>query len=192
MSHNKHNFITNFVGISFYSEKEITFLWLLSVFYKEMWFITEQDKRFFYLPKHPHQPQETPQSLTRWLFGEWPFPCPSSGHSIMLTTHLPLLPRLRMALAVSPLPIRVHSMHRDFATHTDSRKEIVFMKHVQVLWHKLLLTMNLVLRGHSSHNASMLAAVQLEVLKYGIHKNTYYNIQQKKKTSTHPATCQNP
>jgi len=58
--------------------------------------------------------------------------CPSSGHSIMLTTHLPLLPRLRMAIAVSPLPLRVHSMHRDFASLTESLKETVFMIHVQV------------------------------------------------------------
>jgi len=29
--------------------------------------------------------------------------------------------------------------------------------------------MNLVLRGHSSHNVSMLSAVQLEILKDGIH-----------------------
>ena len=63
---------------------------------------------------------------------------------------------------------------------------------VEVLWHKLLLTMNLVLRGHSSHNASMFSAVQLQILKYVIHKNMYYNIQQNEKMSTHPATCQNP
>jgi hypothetical protein len=67
------------------------------------------------------------------IIGEELFPCPSSGHSIMLTTHLHLLPRLRMAIAVAPLPIHVHSMHRDFATLTESLKEIVFMKHVQVL-----------------------------------------------------------